>query len=887
MRHLPHTTHPEQSALTGHGEQRRIASANPSKQLTMNETKRMRSTWIVILLFAAAFAVRAVGLFRGFDAGGSYHPDVAKQIRAVHNYLDGRYIWYIGSLAYDGYPYGLNHVDEWLIRATWPAAQTIVTLVNPGSAMPDRPDLIQLYYIVHALRVLYGLAALGLFLWTLRRIGVSPPILWFWLLLAATAPILSTVTHFGTGDIGTDLFVMAALACLAHARDGAPRAGPFFACGIALGMAFSCKYHGILGGLAPGLYLLLAPITWRRRFQLGGWLTAGVLLGFVILTPHIFIHFERTLKNIWLNFHYIKNYGVPESFRALPLGERLSISLTKNIPVVVHAMGIGTLLLAVIAALIALPRALRLRTHGAAWDLAVIAMPFVALALALAGKPALQPFHFSFLPLPFLLGAASTWRKPVGGVKILLAILMLWAAGEHVVAQRHEWYYWSREEIKELADRLGRELVRPEVEPSEARAIATLAIEGTGLPVFRNRPQVVRVPHGKEWALHPNDLLPATPWSASHTWIFTDLPAFPRETRLFVARAGSSTKRYAVQKSSVSNLMVTLTAGARESHVKLQVGRITQRLLLPPGESRSFPFVNAAGEPIEHARFSGRLHRVVVTARGAPVLVRLGSVPDTLPPDDRRDRKLNRAQFLSGVRGPSAGSLAIMRDAVLTPGRYAIDVMADASAPPIALRIDNQLLKHPQTIHRQPLEWRDGVWRAEWEHAAADLFSILSLEFATNTPASVRWSVRPLAARPVEPPAPAPAWTPAFSFGGTTWTLGNITMPTQIRRGDALRLTLQLEASPAGLESLADYSAFLHLLDAHQKQVFAADIRLAAIPSRFSADVPAQDLGRIDLPPGRYEVRFGIYNLFDMERVKPDTRHKRDRRVVAGELVVE
>ncbi len=847
---------------------------------------RMRSALIVILLFAAAFAVRTVGLFRGFDSGGSYHPDVAKQIRAVHNYLDGRYIWYIGSLAYDGYPYGLNHIDEWLIRATWPPARGLVNLVNPGHAMPDRPDLMTLYYIVHALRVLYGMAALGLFLWTIRRIAIEPPAQWAWLLLAATSPLLSTVAHFGTGDIGTDLFVMAALACLAHARKGVPRAGPFFACGLALGMAFACKYHGILGGLAPGLYLLLAPITWRRRFQLGGWLAAGALAGFIVLTPHVLDRPGRTLENIWLNFHYIKNYGVPAGFRALPFVERMTISLSKNIPVVLNAMGAGTLLLAALAGLVALPRALRLRSHAAAWDLAVIAMPFIALALALAGKPALQPFHFSLLPLPLLLGAASIWRRPAGAWKAAAAILLLLAAGENIRTQRSEWYYWSREEIKELAARLGAELVRPPADPGDARALTTLAIEGKGLPVFRNRPQAVRIPRAPDWSMHPNDLLPATPWDAGRSWIFADLPAFPRETRAFVARAGARTRRDAIQGSAATNLTVTLSAGARESHVALRVGRQTHRLLLMPGETRSLQFPNDAGEPVEHPRISARLHRIVVTARGAPALVRVGPVPDVPTPDDRRDRKLDQALFLSGARGPDAGSLAIVRDAVLTPGRYAIEVNADASAPPMTLRMDNQLLKHPDRIQRRPLEWRDGAWRTEWDHTAADLFSILSLDFATNTSASVPWTIRPLAARPAALPAPAPSWTPAFAFGNGRWTLGNATLPGRIGRGDPLRVTLQMDAEAAALEEISDYSAFLHLLDGNRKQVFAADIRLAAIPSRHSADVPVQDLGRLDLPPGRYEIRIGIYNLYDMERVKPDAPHRRDRRIVAGELQV-
>lgn len=69
------------------------------------------------LIFLLALYLRISGIFRGLGEQGSlFHPDEAKQILALFNFLNGDYVRYYGSLFYDGYPYGLNHLDEYLLR---------------------------------------------------------------------------------------------------------------------------------------------------------------------------------------------------------------------------------------------------------------------------------------------------------------------------------------------------------------------------------------------------------------------------------------------------------------------------------------------------------------------------------------------------------------------------------------------------------------------------------------------------------------------------------------------------------------------------------------------------------------------------------------------------
>ncbi len=152
-------------------------------------------TLLAILLFVVAFYFRTSGLFRGLGAQGYiFHPDEAKQILALFNFLNGEYVRYYGSLFYDGYPYGLNHLDEYLLRPL---------LFFFG---PDRPDQHALYTCARFLRVVYGMVIMGIGYRLVYRLVHDKTSVLLALLLLALSPLAITVTHFATGDIGVDLF---------------------------------------------------------------------------------------------------------------------------------------------------------------------------------------------------------------------------------------------------------------------------------------------------------------------------------------------------------------------------------------------------------------------------------------------------------------------------------------------------------------------------------------------------------------------------------------------------------------------------------------------------------------------------------------------------------
>jgi hypothetical protein len=98
--------------------------------------KRFARVAFVLLVAGIALDLRTAGLFRGLDAGYVVHPDEPKQIQALSNYLAGRYVWYTGSWFYDGYPFGLNHVDEYILRPVLALARRLQTHLSPESAPP-------------------------------------------------------------------------------------------------------------------------------------------------------------------------------------------------------------------------------------------------------------------------------------------------------------------------------------------------------------------------------------------------------------------------------------------------------------------------------------------------------------------------------------------------------------------------------------------------------------------------------------------------------------------------------------------------------------------------------------------------------------------------------
>lgn len=559
-------------------------------------------TWnrvVTVFLFLAAVFFRAPGLLHGLDGASSFHPDVAKQVVATDNFLQGHVVWYTGSLAYDGYPYGLNHVDAALVRVVWPPLRAIQRHVTPGRELPARPDIPTLYILLRVFRVLYGMVAFSAFAYCLFKTGVSPGLRTLWLLLAATAPLLSTVTHAAAGDVGTDMFVMLTLAALLPAREK-PSIRAFLLAGLFTGFAFACKYHGILVSLVPGLLLLFSGWNWGKRVFLGLLYTLGLGGGFALLTPALFVRFSRTVKLIRDNFTYIRHYNVPAEFYEQSPLARMSESLGGNLPIAARALG-GVLSILLLVSLVRLPARTLWKERDpakrllSAWNAAVLVTPFLILFLALSGKPMVQPFHFSFLPLPFLLGAALNWNHAGRPAKVLLSGILVLASGENLLNQRGELFFRTREDTRALAFRVSEDLLHPASEPRNGRQLAMIAVEGENLSVFRNPPRPALAWEGDDWADHPRDALPTIPHRFSTDWILLDLPVFPRDQTLLHLRPGEHFRRTLVSSSPRELITLQVRNGSRPIRLRLRLDNQNRDIRLDPHETQTLRVSTARG----------------------------------------------------------------------------------------------------------------------------------------------------------------------------------------------------------------------------------------------------------------------------------------------------
>lgn len=577
------------------------------------------SGWCLAAIVVAlvALTLRTSGLFRGLESGYISHPDAPKQVNALKNFMEDRYVWYVGSLFYDGYPLGLNHVDEWILRPVLAAYRGVSRHLFPDTPIVVPTDKVTLYYCNHALRVFYGMLCLWLIAIPARRILSSSGGTLTAVALLAVAPLPIMVAHFATGDIGTDLFTLATLACLSRYSERS-RLIWITGAGLATGLAFSCKYNGALAGLAIAIVLLTG---WLVRKTVWNNLTAGIatavgfVTGVIIGTPALLINGQRTWRDMRANFEFIQNYNVTPEFLAKPIWEQILLSVTTNTPGLVAALGWTLTILALAGltlATIRLRRACREldRLENPAMDkeilaFGVFAFPFMALLLSLLGKPEVQPFHFSYLQAPMILAATysltALWARPGFPSKPLAALLLAAVLLEYGIAAERDLFFWSRSDTLHWKKSLPSLLLRDPFAHEEPKGvIKSITLEPETPGIFRNRESSVTFAHAGFWNQIPVAPVPGIPLSVDGDWIFPNGPVFPRNDRMFRINRNTSVSRQVVFHARPSPIMIGLRSGSWPAHVTLDFGGDQQTINLTPNEQRLVPVAP------KRWRYSGR-----------------------------------------------------------------------------------------------------------------------------------------------------------------------------------------------------------------------------------------------------------------------------------------
>lgn len=589
---------------------------------------------LVIVVIGLYF--RSAGVWRGLDQGVIFHPDSPKQVLALENYLHGQKVWYMDSLFYDGYPYGLNVLDKQIIAGMYSVVRPLASILNPALHNLDYPSREQLHYWANFLRVLYGLITLMLTIFVAFWLTQSRACALLVGLIAAIAPLSSTVTHSATGDVGVDLFVMLMLAALVLlSRKFESTLLPAVAlAGLLGGMAFGCKYQGALALFIVGTTVLLAmdPTrirNWLKVFGIGIVTLLCTVAGVFLVTPALHVHTKSAWKNILRNFEFIQNYNVPKEFIERPLTQKMRIGLTGNIPLVVEALG-WILVTCYIAGLLICARRWWISRKGpqdgnsrkaASLTFAIALFPLFAVLVSTSLKLEVQPFHFSFLmaPLCLIAGMAlhALFLSRHVALRVVAALLLAGTVLQLGAAARRETFFWIREDLQVAEQHYLREAFRTPLgvdrwwRSSPDQVLKVFRVESPGLSVFRNKPARITHPAAAQWrSLHvlPG---PTIEMGDDSSWIILDGPVLPRDDRAFRVESGRSVDRSIVLYDPVPDrITLGIRSGSLPVEIRIEGPKDVQTCELDANSQKLLQIPTRPGRDIpvdQNGQYGGRI----------------------------------------------------------------------------------------------------------------------------------------------------------------------------------------------------------------------------------------------------------------------------------------
>ena len=566
---------------------------------------------LLALICVVALYGRSAGLFRGLHASPAYifHSDSSRQVAELNEFLHNKYFHYAANRTHDGYPYFLNHFDEWILRIAWPAYRATQTFFSPDNPAPPLPDRLSLFFCARSLRVLYGLAVVLLVYATARAMRLGRPAALFASLAVALAPVSIAISHSATGDIGTDLFSSLALLFLARFAK-ADRKGWLILLGIAIAFTFASKYHGVLVALPAFLYFLprLNRAPRGPTLASASMIAFAFLFGLAVAMPHLVTAWDRSTHDILAYLAYVKNHRVDEAFLQQSFLSRAWFGITTNTIPVLGALGIVLAVLALAGtahAAVTLMRGFRSdaepnpEQRRVAIAFAICMYPWIVIALALAGKRNVQPFHFSFVQIPLALGAAycvdTAWRQGSSVRRIACGLLVSLALLELGHTANRETYFWKREDSRRIAKIFDADVMRfgmrSEKWPHNSEhVVKKLFLEPSNPSVFRNRPRCIVTDDPEYWASNHVPLCATVPFPNAPYWIFCNGPVFLRNDRLFHVPTREKTLRELVLYTQPARIRMGIRSASHPIDLTINLGGDRQRVRMAPNDQQIVAF---------------------------------------------------------------------------------------------------------------------------------------------------------------------------------------------------------------------------------------------------------------------------------------------------------
>lgn len=566
--------------------------------MKISKKKRILICTLILIIILIAFYTRSAGLFRGLGNEYVFHPDSPKQVTALWHYLNYRYVWYLDSPYYDGYPYGLNHLDEWIIRSVYNLINPLYMHLFPTSEKLGVPSGFLLYCIARILRLIYSISVLIITFFVAKYLLHS----WWYplttIFLLAIAPLSYTVTHAATGDIGINLFLSAMLLVLCfYSRYN--KQFLLIIAGLFCGFAFASKYQGALGFFIIISYLFLQNRYAQKKlyyFITNSFLPFfGFISGTIIATPAFFINAKQTFQDMYKNFIFIKNSTVDEIFSNKPFFEKMWLGLSKNIPFVVTGLGIIFFFLAIVGVIfltVNMQKTFKRKITDKIqsppilllWTISIF--PFFVLLISTSLKINVQIIHFSFLELPLCLGASYALMyifmnfKIIG--KIVSPIFFLIAVFEMFFQMHHEMYFWSRQDsayaAKVYAENICNKPLGVSRKSSSSNIIKKFFLEKGNISIFRNGLQSITYQEAHFWERLQIAPVPSIPFPFSLQWIFINGPVFPRNDRMFEVKAGKKVKKELVFYEKIPEIYIGIRSSNLPLEAYINLGGTTEKI---------------------------------------------------------------------------------------------------------------------------------------------------------------------------------------------------------------------------------------------------------------------------------------------------------------------
>ncbi|MFA5042477.1 MAG: glycosyltransferase family 39 protein [Kiritimatiellia bacterium] len=578
----------------------------------------LRGLLLAIMVFG--FILRFWGLSHDLHEWNDYHPDTAKQIRAVERFLHGQYYVHYGDLDYDAYPYFNAHLVEYLYRAAELARNGCFRLIGVPYEK-GAPNLLTLWFLMRIWNAfLATLLILVVFKIGRENFGRAAGLTAAAFLALSPADIVSC--HYATCDTTAAFFAtLSVLYAFRIYRHG--RCRDYALAAISAACAFASKYHGgmaILPALAAhvlragGLRPLFKPGALGRIALMA---VAGVIMTFLAM-PTLFTHFTETAQNIIAFFFQISSYrGIPENIRFGGKLVKFMYSIQRNLPIMAHILG-PIVCMGAILGLIGLAR-----SRGR--YVVLYSMPVMFL-VALLLRPAAHPvYHTLITPCIFLMAAVVLttglerivlrswrWAGRLAQVGLITA-----ACGFLLRSAIHEDYFFWHQDVGRMAQAWIKEniprsfhvaadyytcspegfapaetakgtvhLVNVETPRKDLPSLKRFFLEPISLAVFRNLPITLCL---GESPLIRNDfrrpVYQRQPSLTGNQFIFDNGPEFLRSEKLMRAEPAKTLVKWLVSERPPAMSRVILQNSAVPNYIALTLGGARRQISLAAGEA--------------------------------------------------------------------------------------------------------------------------------------------------------------------------------------------------------------------------------------------------------------------------------------------------------------